>query len=78
MVLLPVPYPGEDEPLGWCHLDVLATTADLLAVGAAHDDPQVPAHAPIRLGDRRLPVRPGTPPANQDVGARPGVEDHLP
>src|SRR6266496_5239539 len=73
----PVPRPGEDEPRRRRDFTVLAAAPELLAVRAAHDEPQPAADAQVDLGDRRVPVRARRIPAAQQLGACPGLEHHL-
>src|SRR4029450_7641153 len=75
---VPVPGPLEDETLGGLDLKVLAAASEFLALGTAHDQPEPSADSRLDLGHGRFPVGAGGPPAFQELGAEPGIEDDLP
>src|SRR5439155_6997509 len=73
-----VPDPGERQTGRRIDLDVLAAAAVLdVRVGVAHDHSHDAADAQVDLGDGRLPVVLGVPPAADHVLAGPRVEDRL-
>src|SRR5215510_4656118 len=69
-----IPRPCEHQPRGRRDFPVLAAAAELLAVRAAHHQPQPAADAQVDLGDRRVPVRARRIPAAQQLCAGPGLE----